>query len=207
AALEAIRAARNGGHGGGEQSSGAGFRGGDQFTPLAASTQQVDGQIHDLLADLELFRHGRLTVAVAIAAIPSTRPTNPKPSLVVALLLTCATCTPSMPAIRERIRSLHEPMRGASQSSVMSACTIAPPRSRTKEAACLRNTSEATPRQRASDGGKCTPISPSAMVPSSASVSACKATSASLWPISFFGCGMVTPHRITASPASKACTS
>ena len=39
-------------------------------------------------------------------------------------------------------------MRGASQSSVMSACTIAPPRSLTKDAACLRNTSEATPRQR-----------------------------------------------------------
>ena len=70
--------------------------------------------------------------------------------------------------------------------SVTSACTISPPRaSRTSEAACLRNTSEAAPRQRASEGGKCTPISPSAIVPSSASVRACKPTSASLWPMSF----------------------
>ena len=51
---------------------------------------------------------------------------------------------------------------------------MVPPRSLTSEAAWLRKTSEAAPRQRASDGGKWTPISPSAMVPSSASVKACK---------------------------------
>ena len=44
-------------------------------------------------------------------------------------------------------------------------------------------------------------------VASSASVSACSATSASEWPDSFLPCGIATPHSTTWSPGSKAWTS
>jgi hypothetical protein len=53
---------------------------------------------------------------------------------------------------------------------------------RDKLGACARNRSEEAPFQRASDGGKWSPMSPAAMLPSSASTSAWIATSASLCP-------------------------
>ena len=50
-------------------------------------------------------------------------------------------------------------------------------------------------------------MSPSAMAPSSASVSACSPTSASEWPSSAWEWGTLTPHSQTWSPGAKRCTS
>ena len=70
-----------------------------------------------------------------------------------------------------------------------------------------RKMCEAAPFQRASVSGKCWPMSPAPMAPSRASVSACRATSASEWPSSAWVWAILTPHSQTWSPATSRCTS
>ena len=60
------------------------------------------------------------SVATAIAAMPSPRPTKPMPSLVVNLTFTEPTGTPRAPASRSRIASRWGPSLGASAMTVAS---------------------------------------------------------------------------------------
>ncbi len=103
AALEDVGRAGDGGQRGGNKSSGAGLRGRHRLAAGAAGLEQLRGLGKEPLVDLDSLRHGRLTVAVAIAAIPSPLPIKPKPSLVVALMLTCETSRPSIEAMHARI--------------------------------------------------------------------------------------------------------
>ena len=77
----------------------------------------------------------------------------------------------------------------------------------TRRTASFRNRLEAAPRQRWSEGGKCWPMSPSPRAPRMASVRACRATSASEWPLRRWLCGMNTPPSVTPSPGSSTWTS
>ena len=89
----------------GDKSAGAGLGDRHRLAADAAGFEQLRGLSEKARVDLDRLAHGRLTVAVAIAAMPSPRPMNPKPSLVVALMLTCVGSMPSIAAMRERIRS------------------------------------------------------------------------------------------------------
>ena len=108
AALDHVGGAGDGGQRGGEQPAGAGFCGGEQIPLLAAGVKECSSLGNEARVDQKLLRscaahHGRLTVAVAIAAIPSPRPMKPRPSLVVALMLTWPTSRPRHSAIFTRI--------------------------------------------------------------------------------------------------------
>ena len=152
-------------------------------------------------------RGAMITVAVARAAMPSRRPVKPRPSVVVALTLTRPSSRPSSSAMRRRMASRCGAILGASHSRVTSTLPIAPPRARTSRRASARKMAEAAPFQRGSVSGKCWPMSPSPMAPSSASVRACRATSASEWPRSVCVWAMRTPHSQTWSPGTSRCTS
>ena len=110
---------------------------------------------------------------------PSLRPVKPSFSVVVALTLTRSGASPRISATRSTIRARCGEIRGRSPMIVTSTAAIWPPLSRTRSAAWRRNWSEAAPRQRGSLGGKCIPISPAPIAPSTASVIACNPTSAS----------------------------
>ncbi|PAV67340.1 hypothetical protein WR25_01718 [Diploscapter pachys] len=112
---------------------------------------------------------GRLTVATACAAMPSPRPVKPSRSVVVALMLTRSSDSPSSAPMRVRMASRCGPIFGASQISVRSTKSMRPPLSAIRVAACCRNCAESAPFHCGSLGGKCVPMSPAAIVPSSAS--------------------------------------
>ncbi|MCY1243610.1 hypothetical protein D9M72_566340 [compost metagenome] len=112
-----------------------------------------------------------------------------------------------MSARFSRIVSRCGPTFGASAIRETSALVMMPPRSRTMRAACSRKMRDGAPFHCGSDGGKWSPMSPAPQVASSASVSACSATSASEWPESLFVCGMKTPQSVTPSPSINWCTS
>ena len=97
--------------------------------------------------------------------MPSARPVKPSFSLVVALTATRPASTPAISAIRARIASRCGPIFGASQMSVASRWTMAPPRARTRSAAWARKIFDAAPFHCGSEGGKCWPMSPSARAP------------------------------------------
>src|SRR4051812_13533681 len=159
-------------------------------------------------SDLQLQVHAeKTTVAVACAAMPSRRPVNPSPSVVVALTLTRAASRPSVSASRATMAPRCGPTFGRSQMIVTSTWLKRPPRPVTRPSAWRRKVVESAPFQRGSEGGKCVPISPAPMAPSSASVSACKPTSASEWPSKPCSCATATPHSMTLSPGPKRCTS
>jgi hypothetical protein len=71
-------------------------------------------------------------VALAVAAMPSSRPVKPSFSLVVALTATREMLTPVMSAIRARIWSRSGPIFGRSQISVTSRLATRPPRAVTR---------------------------------------------------------------------------
>ena len=148
---------------------------------------------------------GTSTVATACAAMPSRRPVKPSPSVVVAFTLTLSTldagdardaCRP-WPRDAGRCAAPRRPVSGRDGRCARRAR----PRDRRRGAGSGRRT---TPRHCGSEGGKCLPMSPAPIVPSSASVSACSATSASEWPARAWLCGMATPPSITWLPSAEA---
>ena len=66
---------------------------------------------------------------------------------------------------------------------------------------------ESAPLYLSSVSGKCLPMSPSPAAPSSASISACTATSASEWPSSPSLLGIGVPQSIRGLPGTSLCTS
>src|SRR6478672_4645709 len=104
--------------------------------------------------------------ATAIAAIPSPRPTQPIPSLLLALTLTRAEVASEM------IRSISArlpPSRGSSQTTVASMLTIRP----ASRPTTVRSRSiESASRHLSSSSGKSVPMSPRPPAPSSASITA-----------------------------------
>src|SRR5690606_26338836 len=86
--------------------------------------------------------HGRRTVAVAIAAMPSPRPMKPSFSIVVAFTLTRPASMPAIAAMFRRIASACGAIFGASQSSVASSSAMRPPRAAMSETACARKRSD-----------------------------------------------------------------
>src|SRR6478672_9054844 len=135
--------------------------------------------------------------ATAIAAIPSPRPTQPIPSLLVAFTLTRAEMA------SERIRSisgLYGPRRGSSQTTVTSTFTTRPRR----PPITVRSRSiESASRQRSSSSGNMLPMSPLPAAPSRASITACVRTSASEWPARPRSCSTSTPPRTRRRPSAK----
>ena len=136
--------------------------------------------------------------------MPSPRPMKPSLSLVVALT---PTRPASIPAISAIARAHRVAMRRRSSAPrrrcVTSRWTMRPPRAATRRTASARNRSEEAPFHCGSDGGKCSPISPSAIAPRIASVRAWSATSASEWPTRPRSCGIATPQSQTASPGAE----
>src|SRR6185295_4293952 len=86
--------------------------------------------------------HGRRTVAVAWATMPSPRPVKPSFSLVVALTATRSVSMRASLAMFARIVSRWADIRGNSQTIVRSRCAIRPPRARTRSTAKTRNRSD-----------------------------------------------------------------
>ena len=107
-------------------------------------------------------------VALAVAAMPSSRPVKPSRSLVVAFTATREMSSPAISAIRARMVSRSGPIFGRSQISVTSRLAMRPPRAATRSTAYFRKRSEEAPfhlriagrkmradiavRQRAEDG-------------------------------------------------------
>ena len=120
-------------------------------------------------------------VALAVAAMPSSRPVKPSRSLVVAFTATREMSRPEISAIRARMVSRSGPIFGRSQIKVTSRLAMRPPRAVTRSTAYFRKRSEDAPFHCGSLGGKCEPISPSASAPRMASTSACRPTSPSEW--------------------------
>src|SRR5581483_2038899 len=107
------------GQGAGDQPTRAGFRR-RHHKPLGlAEIEQGDGGGFGLAVRHHQF-HGRRTVAVAIAAMPSFLPVKPSCSLVVAFTATRSMAMPAISAMRFPISSRCGPMRGASQTMVTS---------------------------------------------------------------------------------------
>ena len=74
-------------------------------------------------------------VALAVAAMPSSRPVKPSRSLVVALTATREMLTPVISAMRARMVSRSGPIFGRSQISVTSRLAMRPPRAVTRSTA------------------------------------------------------------------------
>ncbi len=81
-------------------------------------------------------------VALATAAMPSSRPVNPSRSLVVAFTATRDKARPVISAMRARIMSRSGPIFGRSQISVTSRWAMRPPRAVTRLTAYFRNWSD-----------------------------------------------------------------
>src|SRR5690606_37508955 len=161
----------------------------------------ADARRHHRRAEsLHAAAHARTSRATAWAAIPSPRPVKPSFSLVVALTLTASRSTSQVSAMRWRISAACGPTLGRSQTMVMSALPSFQPHSPTRPTQWRSRPRLAAPRQRSSLGGKCTPMSPSASAPSSASHRACRATSPSLCATTPRSCGTRTPPSMMWSP-------
>src|SRR5262249_52892455 len=112
-AIEHVGSAGNVGERAGNKAAGAGFRGCYLQVARARGIEDAVGGgdyfcvAHDAL-------HGKRTVAVAMAAIPSPRPVKPSRSLVVAFTATRSMSIPAIAAIRPRMASRCGPTRGAS---------------------------------------------------------------------------------------------
>ncbi len=77
-------------------------------------------------------------VALAVAAMPSSRPVKPSRSLVVAFTATREMLRPVISAIRARMMSRNGPIFGRSQISVTSRLAMRPPRAVTRSTAYFR---------------------------------------------------------------------
>ena len=93
-------------------------------------------------------------VALAVAAMPSSRPVNPSRSLVVAFTATRERFTPVISAMRARMVSRSGPILGRSQISVTSRLAMRPPRAVTRSTAYFRNRSDDAPFHLAIAGRK-----------------------------------------------------
>src|ERR1700731_3144103 len=93
-------------------------------------------------------------VALAVAAMPSSRPVKPSRSLVVAFTATREMLTPLISAIRARMVSRSGPIFGRSQISVTSRLAMRPPRAVTRSTAYFRNRSDEAPFEGRTAGGK-----------------------------------------------------
>jgi hypothetical protein len=78
-------------------------------------------------------------VALAVAAMPSSRPVKPSFSLVVAFTATREMFTPVISAMRARMTSRNGPIFGRSQIKVTSRLAMRPPRAATRSIAYFRN--------------------------------------------------------------------
>src|SRR5690606_35994739 len=110
----------------GDQAAGAAFRGHDH---LPAGGERVVDQFR-ASADVGVEHQSSLgssTLAEAMATRPSSRPVNPRRSEVVALIATRPVEMPQMTAIASFIAATWGPMRGASQTMVISRLTMRPP--------------------------------------------------------------------------------
>src|SRR5579871_950585 len=110
-----------------------------------------------LPTDFRFARHGqsaRSTPATAMAAMPSSRPTNPRCSLVVALMPTRLMCSPSAAATLIFISLMCGASLGCWAMIVASTFTMRASRNLAWRAASSRKTLLATPCQRGSVLGK-----------------------------------------------------
>ena len=138
-----------------------------------------------------------------MALIASPRPTGPTPSPVFALKLICSTSVSSNPANRSRIAEANSASRGDSAKTITSRLTTSSPRRASSDLAASTKALLAAPLYCGSVSGNQPPMSPSAAEPSSASVTACSSTSASLWPTAPRSAGTWTPPIHSGCPGSS----
>src|SRR5690606_19211531 len=105
-----------------DHAAGAGFGRRHQYLAMRAGLQEAVRQVAPIIHSGT--SPGKITLAVAIAAIPSSRPMKPRRSFVVALIEMRPAEMFSMEAIASTMASRCGPMRGASQISVMSALAM-----------------------------------------------------------------------------------
>ena len=141
-------------------------------------------------------------------AMPSARPSAPRPSVVVALRAILSTGQSS--AVGQRLA--HRPAmaaRGAARRRRWSGRRF--PGASRRPAGSARRGAAARCRVRRASGasvdGNHSPMSPRSAAPSSASISAWTAASPSEWPASPRGWGIRTPPSHSGTPSAKACTS
>ena len=120
-----------------------------------------------------------MITATAQQAMPSWRPSAPRPSARRPLTVTGA---PAASLSRCCISARCGASLGASHTTEQSTLPMRQPSSRTSVAAWRSSTSESAPFHCGSVSGKCSPMSPSPAAPSSASVTAWATASASLCP-------------------------
>ena len=148
AAVDDVGGAGNVGQRAGDQAAGAGFGGGDRQLAHPAQIEQRAGEgagVAAAHASLQPSLQGRRMVALAVAAMPSSRPVKPSRSLVVAFTATREMLTPVISAMRARMVSRSGPIFGRSQIIVTSRLAMRPPRAVTRSTAYFRNWSEAAP--------------------------------------------------------------
>ncbi len=151
----------------------------------------------------------RCTLAVAMAAIPSSRPMKPRRSLVVAL----TEMRPSMRNIFSIDAMAHhgravraDARRFADQSDVGIGDATAARHARTRPRAPRRG-ARPRPSTCGSEGGKCVPMSPAAAGGEQRVGERMQADIRVGVAGQFLSCGIFTPQSQTWSPASKECTS
>ena len=188
----------------GERAPGARHRGNRPMPNPVAEPASRAGQ-----AARASVQSGSRTVATACAAMPSPRPVKPSFSVVVALTLTRSArdaedlgdALDHRGAMRRDLRPLADD-RHVDRGD---GAALARAPARRRGAGTGRTTA---PRQRGSLGGKCMPISPAPIAPSTASVSACSPTSASECPTSADArAGSRRRRSMTWSPGPNGCTS
>lgn len=145
--------------------------------------------------------------ATAETETPSSRPSKPRCSVVVALTDTWSSPTPIAPAIAVRMASICGRNLGRCIRIVQSTFPISYPFSRSSAATLRSSIFESMPLKSSDVSGKCIPMSPSAAAPSSASHTACIATSPSECATNPFVCGISIPPSTRGSPSASACTS
>src|SRR5690625_4910700 len=121
----------------------------------------------------------RATSAVATASRPSPRPGKPRPSVVVAEMLTGA---PAAALIAAAASPRRGPNRGRGPITWTATLPISYPASRTSRAVSVSSCAPEAPAQRGSAVPNREPRSPRSAAESSASHAACAATSPSEWP-------------------------
>ena len=139
--------------------------------------------------------------------MPSSRPVKPRRSSVVALTLTWESSRCSVRAIFSRIFAMCGASFGFWAITVASIFSMAYPFWFKSSPTWARSCRLSAPSYTGSVSGKCCPISPRAAAPSSASMIACKSTSASECPRSPSVCGISTPPKMSLRPSTSLCTS
>src|SRR6185437_4269365 len=162
ARFEHLRRSRNFGQSRADETSGAALRDCHLAAGGAVRFDDFTRLVHQLLGQESVVQRQNpiRMLATAWTAIPSPRPVNPSPSVVVALMLTWLMLNPAISAMRSRIAGRCGPILGASAAIVQSTWSIIAPARRKSSTAWARKIEEFAPLQRASDGGKCSPMSP-----------------------------------------------